>query len=194
MMAPLMDNRGKVRYFIGSQVDVSGLAKQCTDLPALKRMLAKEGEMDLDDGEEIPEEQEKDEFQALSEMFNQGEIEMVRKTGGRMHKEHVEDDDTTSVYHQPRLLIKDTSPPLGARSEVFGKVKNNGKLVGIYSHVSQQETCAQFQELMPANSTFLSGRTLLSASSSPRLRFAYQESSSRPLWTGSAAARGCVKN
>ncbi|KAF9638505.1 hypothetical protein BFW01_g9402 [Lasiodiplodia theobromae] len=134
MMAPLMDNRGKVRYFIGSQVDVSGLAKQCTDLPALKRMLAKEGEMDLDDGEEIPEEQEKDEFQALSEMFNQGEIEMVRKTGGRMHKEHVEDDDTTSVYHQPRLLIKDTSPPLGARSEVFGKVKNNGKLVGIYSH------------------------------------------------------------
>ncbi|KAL1621145.1 hypothetical protein SLS54_005639 [Diplodia seriata] len=133
MMAPLMDNRGKVRYFIGSQVDVSGLAKECTDLPALRRLLAKEGDIELDDDEHVPNEQEKDEFQALSEMFNQGEIETVRKTGGNMHREHVEDDDTTSMYHQPRLLIKD-SPPLGAGSEIFGKMRNNGKLAGIYSH------------------------------------------------------------
>ncbi|KKY23076.1 putative hisactophilin c49s mutant phototropin phy3 fusion protein [Diplodia seriata] len=124
---------GKVRYFIGSQVDVSGLAKECTDLPALRRLLAKEGDIELDDDEHVPNEQEKDEFQALSEMFNQGEIETVRKTGGNMHREHVEDDDTTSMYHQPRLLIKD-SPPLGAGSEIFGKMRNNGKLAGIYSH------------------------------------------------------------
>ncbi|OJD35429.1 white collar protein [Diplodia corticola] len=133
MMAPLMDNRGKVRYFIGSQVDVSGLAKECTDLPGLRRMLAKDGEIELEDDEQVPPEQEKDEFQALSEMFNQGEVNTVRRTGGHMHKEHVEDDDTTSMYHQPRLLIKD-SPPLGAGSEIFGKVRNNGKLAGIYSH------------------------------------------------------------
>ncbi|KAL1625615.1 hypothetical protein SLS56_007199 [Neofusicoccum ribis] len=134
MMAPLMDNRGKVRYFIGSQVDVSGLAKDCADLPALKRLLEKEGEMPLNGEAPNLQEEEKDEFQALSEMFNQHEVETVRKTGGRMHREQVEDDDSASIYHQPRLLLKDTSPPLGAHSEIFGKVRNNGKLAGIYSH------------------------------------------------------------
>lgn len=133
MMAPLMDNKGKVRYFIGSQVDVSGLAKECADLPALKRMLAREGEIPIEEAENHKEE-EKDEFQTLCEMFNQHEVETVRKTGGRMHREQVEDDDAASTFHQPRLLLKDASPPLGAHSEVFGKVKNNGKLAGIYSH------------------------------------------------------------
>lgn len=134
-----MDNKGKVRYFIGSQVDVSGLAKECADLPALKRMLAREGEIPIEDAENHKEE-EKDEFQTLCEMFNQHEVETVRKTGGRMHREQVEDDDAASTFHQPRLLLKDASPPLGAHSEVFGKVKNNGKLAGIYSHVSQSES------------------------------------------------------
>ncbi|EKG13988.1 PAS domain-containing protein [Macrophomina phaseolina MS6] len=124
MMAPLMDNKGKVRYFIGSQIDVSGLAKECADLPALKRMLARAGELPSEEVESDKEE-EKDEFQSLCEMFNQHEIETVRRTGGRMHREQVEEDDAASTFHQPRLLLKDTSPPLGAHSETFGKVKNN---------------------------------------------------------------------
>jgi hypothetical protein len=38
MMAPLCDSRGKIRYFIGAQVDVSGLVKECYDLESLKRL------------------------------------------------------------------------------------------------------------------------------------------------------------
>jgi hypothetical protein len=39
MMAPLRDSRGTIRYFIGAQVDVSGLAKECSDLESLKRLV-----------------------------------------------------------------------------------------------------------------------------------------------------------
>ena len=41
MMAPLMDSKGKVRYFIGAQVDVSGLLKECSELEAMQRLLRK---------------------------------------------------------------------------------------------------------------------------------------------------------
>lgn len=36
MVAPLYDSRGAVRYFIGAQVDVSGLAKDCVGLESLR--------------------------------------------------------------------------------------------------------------------------------------------------------------
>lgn len=38
MMAPLCDSRGTIRYFIGTQVGVSGLVKECYDLESLKRL------------------------------------------------------------------------------------------------------------------------------------------------------------
>lgn len=39
MCAPLMDSKGKVRYFLGAQVDVSGLAKGCSGLESLRRLV-----------------------------------------------------------------------------------------------------------------------------------------------------------
>ncbi len=41
MMAPLSDSRGVIRYFIGAQVDVSGLVKECSDLESLQRLVIK---------------------------------------------------------------------------------------------------------------------------------------------------------
>ena len=37
MTAPLLDSKGTTRYFIGAQVDVSGLCKEGTDLPGLQQ-------------------------------------------------------------------------------------------------------------------------------------------------------------
>ncbi|KAK8226750.1 hypothetical protein HDK77DRAFT_384708 [Phyllosticta capitalensis] len=136
MMAPLLDSKGNVRYFIGSQVDVSGLARDCTDLPALKRIVEEE-EKAATSGKETPLSplEEKDEFQELSEMFNQAELDCVRKYGGRMHQEVVDElDDTASVRPRPRLLLKDPSPTLSKPSEPFGNFRSNGKLSGIYQH------------------------------------------------------------
>lgn len=141
-MAPLRDARGTLRYFIGAQVDVSGLAKECTDLEALQKMLADQNE--ASDGQALV---EKEEFEQLSQMFNQVELDIVRKAGGRMHEEHIEDEErsnTSTSWHRPRLLLKNPSDE--DEREEFRKVKTSekpldapsrvhGKLVGIYSHV-----------------------------------------------------------
>ncbi|KAF2109141.1 hypothetical protein BDV96DRAFT_502953 [Lophiotrema nucula] len=130
MMAPLLDSRGNLRYFIGAQVDVSGLVKDCTELDAFQHMLAKqEGTAPKDDP--------KDEFQELSEMFNNVELDTVRRFGGSMHREHLEEQDDASMYHRPRLLLKDpTSGDIDRPVPQFPgiTVKNEGRLSGVYKH------------------------------------------------------------
>ncbi|KAF1815514.1 hypothetical protein P152DRAFT_390595 [Eremomyces bilateralis CBS 781.70] len=113
MVAPLLDNKGKLRYYLGAQVDVSGLVKECTELEAFQRMLEKqEAKTGTNTGEE-PE--RPDEFRELCEMFNMAELDSVKKVGGRMHRErfgnaHDHDHDATSIIHH-RLRPHTPSPP-----------------------------------------------------------------------------------
>ena len=135
MVAPLCDSRGKIRYYIGAQVDVSGLVKDCTDLESLQRLVDRD--LDRRNGDFIDCQQENvDEFQELSEMLNMGELETVRRWGGRMHREYQEEDTDSSrngAQHRPRLLLKeptrDTSPMYSLSS------RGSGRLSGIYQNV-----------------------------------------------------------
>lgn len=68
MIAPLCDSRGKLRYFIGAQVDVSGLVKECTDLDSLQQLIERQRPRGSESG--TREAAEKDDFQDLSEMLN----------------------------------------------------------------------------------------------------------------------------
>jgi len=142
MTAPLMDSRGSIRYFIGAQVDVSGLIKDCSELEGLAKMV--EQEQDPDAAADEAEANQKDEFQSLSEMFNGAELETVRKFGGRMHKEYADESDAESISQgRPRLRLKDSSPEgldrqrdgsvIGTGNPV--KERLNGKLQGVYQHV-----------------------------------------------------------
>ena len=136
MIAPLRDSRGKIRYFIGAQVDVSGLVKDCTDLDCLQQLVqnaeAKQPQNPVD-------EEGKDDFRGLSEMFNMAELETVRKYGGRMHKEYQEDEPQSSnvqTLQMPRLLLQDSQ---GAGDMAAQLHKNSGKLSGIYQNVSRHQ-------------------------------------------------------
>ena len=130
MMAPLLDSRGNTRYFIGAQTDVSGLVKESTDLDAFAQMLAKKNGEGGGSGEVS------DEFQDLCEMFNHAELDTIKRFGGSMHKEHVEEQDDASLYgaHRPRLLIKDPSSGDTEKAEM-APVKPEGRLSGVYKHV-----------------------------------------------------------
>lgn len=77
MCAPLCDSRGTIRYFIGAQVDVSGLVKECSDMESLKRLvIMSEANEEAHMGDRmIP----KDEFRELSEMLNLQELDTVRR-------------------------------------------------------------------------------------------------------------------
>lgn len=138
MMAPLLDSRGNLRYFIGAQVDVSGLVKDCTGLDAFKNYV------DVKEGR-AAENEPKDEFQELSEMFNTTELDMVKRYGGSMHKEHVveeEDSNRSRAVQRPRLLIKDSG---NFENASLGSPTAEGRLSGVYKHVSAQ---AQHLRLM----------------------------------------------
>jgi hypothetical protein len=138
MTAPLYDSKGTLRYFIGAQVDVSGLLKEMTGMQALKKMLNRD---EYDDDQQ----HRNDEFQSLSEMFNTTELETVRQCGGRMHREQIDDERENGVQPRPRLLITDessetveqsnqTSENTASGTNGVHKVPENGKLAGVYEH------------------------------------------------------------
>ncbi|KAJ8107168.1 hypothetical protein OPT61_g9052 [Boeremia exigua] len=127
MQAPLLDSRGNLRYFIGAQIDVSGLVKDATDLDAFQQLL------DEEEGN-TPSEEPKDEFQELCEMFNHAELDAVRKFGGNMHRDHLEDqDDKSNGIQRPRLLIQDQST-FDVESAEKPPPKPEGRLAGPYKH------------------------------------------------------------
>lgn len=136
MIAPLMDSRGNIRYYIGAQIDVSGLVKDCSEMEGLTNLLEKEQET-----EDAAAANRKDEFQELSEMFNGAELDTVRRYGGRMHKEYVEDSDRESMHSRSRLLLKDHNqdgPTTEARSSSAASnvsERVNGRLQGVYQDV-----------------------------------------------------------
>lgn len=179
MMAPLLDSRGNLRYFIGAQVDVSGLVKDSTDLDAFQSML------DRQEGRE-PEEEPKDEFQELSEMFNNSELETVRKHGGNMHREHLEERDDASIMHRPRVLIKDMTNIESDNKPAHVSIKPEGRLAGVYKHVGTLFSTAPYLTNVD-HSTFLFAHIPPFVSSSSRHPSASRESSNPAFSTASAA-------
>ncbi|KAL8944770.1 MAG: hypothetical protein Q9211_000456 [Gyalolechia sp. 1 TL-2023] len=135
MIAPLCDSRGQIRYHIGAQVDVSGLVKDCTDLESFQQLVMDHGEKQDLQPNEIDHSQKKDEFQELSEMLNMGELETVRRCGGRMHRESYEEDEDASrnaAPHRPRLLLKEPTTDTGSASVLSNRI--SGRLSGIFQH------------------------------------------------------------
>ncbi|KIW65636.1 hypothetical protein PV04_07878 [Phialophora macrospora] len=128
MMAPLSDSRGVVRYHIGAQVDVSGLVKDASEMESLQKLLEIRARGEDPPLPEKPNPEKNDELRELSEMLNQGELSTIKRHGGKMHREVVEEDLESVSSHQPRLLLKDPDtliPPIGGTS---------GRLGGIYQH------------------------------------------------------------
>lgn len=69
-------------------------------------------------------------------MLNMGELETVRRFGGKMHRESYEEDDDTSrngALHRPRLLLKEPATDFASSSGFGSRV--SGKLSGIFQHV-----------------------------------------------------------
>jgi len=141
MIAPLCDSRGKIRYFIGAQVDVSGLVKDCTDLESLQQLITREqnGHNDNDGSNSDGQQEVKDDFQDLSEMLNMAELETVRKYGGRMHREYQDEEGDTSrsgAPHMPRLLLQEPTADDNPSYEQANR--QSGRLSGIYQNVRYQ--------------------------------------------------------
>ncbi|KAJ0120194.1 hypothetical protein J7T55_001050 [Diaporthe amygdali] len=137
MIAPLYDSRGAIRYFIGAQVDVSGLAKQISGLDALQNLVAAR-ESAAAAGDEIDEDlEDKDEFQNLCDMFNMTELETVRRRGGNMHRVPQDEpqDGSSNNWHKPRILLQDETSSIEKHGlSISPSISDSGKLPGIYEY------------------------------------------------------------
>ncbi|KAJ5923646.1 PAS-associated C-terminal [Penicillium verhagenii] len=130
--APLCDSQGKVRYVIGAQVDVSGLAMEGAQMESLQSLTAQKERNEA--GEEEPQ-QPKSEFQELGELFSPRELQNVHAYGGNLFQPIDEKVNPTNS----RLFIPG-SPDYEAEkrlSEVPHPAPSagpNGSLTGVYKH------------------------------------------------------------
>lgn len=133
MTAPLYDNKGAVRYFLGCQIDVSSLVEHGRGLESFSHLLAQDRSESRFGG------RQKDAKRALGElgqMLSEEESNMMRSGSRRVS----EDTGATVVSHRParggrRILgMDDTAseralwphPSLGP----------SGRLPGVYQNVS----------------------------------------------------------
>ncbi len=92
MCVPLRDQSGKVRYYLGAQLDITDLVNDSTGLPSLKRLVKRHSDhRNLVKNSDNPIETiQKDEFEQLSETFNPQELEKLIKLRQRQQNESEE--------------------------------------------------------------------------------------------------------
>lgn len=146
MIAPLTDSRGQIRYYIGAQVDVSGIVKDCTDLESLQQLVDEEerkGDRNSPDTYHAPQ-PKKPEMQELSEVLNMNELDTVRRYGGWLHRGAANDesDSASGNWVRPRLMLAEPSPDANKSYQVNTPQAYNltspgisGKLNGVYQNV-----------------------------------------------------------
>ena len=92
MCVPLRDQSGKVRYYLGAQLDITDLLFECTGLPTLRKLIRRQNEdRGLVDRSDIPSENlQEDTFEQLSQVFNPTELEQLLASRQRQQLESIE--------------------------------------------------------------------------------------------------------
>lgn len=127
--APLCDSHGKIRYFIGAQIDVSGLAMDGAQMESLQSLKAQQ------EAPETPELPAKSEFQEMNELFSPRELQNVHQHGGNLF--HPVGDQLKST--SSRLFLPGPEErEIRVASPSAGSTKSNPhadrSLAGVYKH------------------------------------------------------------
>lgn len=129
MVVPLRDQNGKVRYYLGAQLDITELVLSCTGLKSFRKLVARRYE-NADDEAKDNTEAHVDlltQFQELSETFSTQELQSLLKSQQRQemddkvnhglpeyqsHSERVRD---SSLSHDGGIQLEGfgSAPPLG---------------------------------------------------------------------------------
>ncbi|KAJ5234737.1 uncharacterized protein N7469_003905 [Penicillium citrinum] len=80
--APLCDSKGRVKYFIGAQIDVSGLALDGAQMESLIELQSRYRDPEEESVAEMPVQKHKDEFQEMCELFSPRELNAAQEHGG----------------------------------------------------------------------------------------------------------------
>lgn len=153
MTAPLYDNRGKVRYIIGAQVDVSGLVEDGRGLDSFERTL--NGRTNQRDSAES----DKKHLRRLGEFGEMLSQDETSALGGSIHSRTSSLHETESArgsvrggysgaknQREPgrrRMLGNEDEETEGGREWALSSSGPSGKLPGVYQNVSplSMKTC-----------------------------------------------------
>lgn len=132
-IAPLCDSRGTIRYFLGAQIDVSGLVMEGAQMESFQNMQAQTIK------------KSKSGFQELSELLSPRELQNVREHGGNLfqpimneypnHRLFLQDSDTESEINSPSQGPENPTPgpaPSLSLTGVYKKVVLHSPLIKIY--------------------------------------------------------------
>lgn len=188
--APLCDSQGRVKYFIGAQIDVSGLAMEGASMESFMELQTKyqdsEDEMVVDQSE--PE--EKDEFQELTELFSPRELCAVQEHGGHLFqplKSHASPRHPRSWFQSGASIESETE---AIRLRDIKSPFFRMSLAGVYENVRPTILSGKiWSQVLIRYSTFLSDHTLPSESYLPRPRSRYLECCNPHSYHVSAARR-----
>lgn len=152
--SPLCDSRGQVRYFIGAQVDVSGLALDGTQMASLVDLQARYRDTDDESVAEIPQPKRKDEFQELCELFSPRELSSVQEHGGDLFQPL--NTSASLRNHQRSWLQRGSSMDSEAEAIRLRDLKSpmlRGSLAGVYENASPRPPSLVAPSMLITNNT-----------------------------------------
>lgn len=155
MMAPLYDNRGSVRYFLGAQVDVSGLVEEGRGLETFARYLEDKSQYGKRDNEQSQESASKRSLRTLNEFGQMLSLDesAIFHAHSRCSSVHSAENGPTSSFlgrgapprrevgiRYPRKVLghDETHDEDDRNAWAFSSIGPSGKLPGVYQNVSCQ--------------------------------------------------------
>lgn len=110
MCVPLRDQYGRVRYFLGAQLDITELVRNCTELESLRNLVEQRRRKleKSEGGTTTPEIPQTDAFEQLGETFNSRELEVLLKLKLRLNPDLAKKKGTEEDFKAERLPASPT--------------------------------------------------------------------------------------
>lgn len=137
--SPLCDSRGQVKYFIGAQIDVSGLALDGAQMESLVDLQSRYRDADGESVAEMSQPKQKDEFEELCELFSPRELSSVQEHGGDLFQPL--NTSASLRNHQRTWLQRGSSMDSEAEAIRLRDLKSpmlRASLAGVYENVTQR--------------------------------------------------------
>lgn len=135
--APLCDSYGKIRYFIGAQIDVSGLAMEGARMESLQDLqMRKDPEWSSGRTSTISQYPEaKSEFQELGELFSPRELRNLHEHGGNLFQPVVDSTGGRTWLIPERASNGVEEDSLRAAKAIKSSLEHSISLTGVYRNV-----------------------------------------------------------
>lgn len=133
MIAPLYDNKGTVRYFLGCQIDVSPLVEGGRGLESFEQLLAQDRADSRFGGR--PDRNPDHMLGELGQMLNEHEVEIVRKRARSYSQSSERGTPTRSLQGNPRRILGMDDAGSDRGLWPHPSLGPSGRLPGVYQNV-----------------------------------------------------------